>query len=181
MSRSEKAAKLAALSIPEWQAKLSQLLLSSSKHKIVFIGVGHPLRGDDYIGSYVIKEVMKRIRKRNSAFDVDFFDAEDSVESVIAKASRTRPEHVIFIDSCEMNAQPGEIRLISISETNYPFFTTHGIPLKLLSERLLTHAEAWVLAIQPKEVEFNEKMSPEVGEAGVLVSEFILEKLLEES
>jgi len=173
---SEKAAKLTALNIHEWQIKLSRLL-SSSKDKIVFIGVGHPLRGDDYVGSYVVKELIKRVARK--PLNVDFFDAEDSVDSVITKAIQTNPKHVIFIDSCQMNSQAGEIRLIPVSETDYPFFTTHGIPLKLLSERLLPESEAWVLAIQPKQIEFNEKISPEVSEAGVRILEFIVKKLME--
>ena len=172
---SENTAKLAALSLMDWRAKLSQVLLSSSKHKIVFIGVGHPLRGDDYVGSYVVKELIKRVARK--PLNVDFLDAEDSVESIITKAIRTTPKHVIFVDSCEMNSQPGEIQLISVSETDYPFFTTHGIPLKLLSERLMPESEAWILAIQPKKVEFSEKMSPEMKEAAVLISEFILKSL----
>jgi len=175
--RSESAATRTALSIVDWQVKLSNLLLSSSNHKIVFVGVGHPLRGDDYVGSYVVKELIKRVECRS--INVEFLDAEDSVESVITKAYQARPKHIIFIDSCEMNVQPGEVRLISVSETDYPFFTTHGIPLKLLSERLLPQSEAWVLAVQPKQVEFSEKMSPEVSEAGISVSQFILEKLSE--
>ena len=176
---SQNAAKLTALSIPDWQAKLSRILLSSSKSKIVFIGVGHPLRGDDYVASYVVKELIKRVPRK--PLNVDFFDAEDSVESIITKAIQASPKHVIFVDSCEMNSHPGEIQLISVSETDYPFFTTHGIPLKLLSERLLPGSEAWVLAIQPKQVEFSEKMSPEVSEAGSLISRFILKRLLEAS
>lgn len=175
---SENAVKLTALSITEWQAKLSQLLLPPSKRKIVFIGVGNPFRGDDYVGSYVVKELIKRAPRKS--INVDFFDAEDSVESVITKAIQTNPKHVIFIDSCEMNSQPGEIRLIPVSETEYPFFTTHGIPLKVLAERLLPESEAWVLAVQPKQVEFSERMSPEVNGAGVSLSDFILERLLEE-
>jgi len=175
----ENAANLTALTMPDWQAKLSRLVLSSSKQKLVFIGVGHPLRGDDYVGSYVVKELIKRVPRK--PLNVDFLDAEDSVESVITKAIQTSPKHVVFVDSCEMNSQPGMIQLISVSETDYPFFTTHGIPLKLLSERLLPESEAWVLAIQPKQVEFSEKMSPEVGEAGALILQFILKRLLEAS
>jgi len=174
---SKSAATRSALSTVDWQVKLSNLLQSSSEHKIVFIGVGNPLRGDDFVGSYVAKELIRRVERKPS--NVDFFDAEDSVESVITKASKTGPKHIIFIDSCQMNVRPGEIQLISVHETEYPFFTTHGIPLKLLSTRLLPQSEAWVLAIQPKQVEFSEEMSPEVCEAGVIVSQFILNSLSE--
>jgi len=171
----ENAVKRTASSISDWQPELKRLLQSSSVDTIVLIGVGHPLRGDDYVGSFVVKKLIKRIGPKPS--NVCFFDAEDSVESIITKAIEATPKHVIFIDSCEMNAQPGEIHLISVSETDYPFFTTHGIPLKLLSERLLPQSEAWVLAIQPQQVEFSQRMSPEISETGDLISEFILKEL----
>lgn len=177
MVYSENAVKRTALSISDWQAELTRLLQSSSEDKIVLIGVGHPLRGDDYVGSHVVKELMKGVEPK--PLNVDFFDAEDGVESVITKVTEANPKCVIFIDSCEMNAEPGETHLISISETDYPFFTTHGIPLKVLAERLLPKSKAWVLAIQPKQIEFSEKMSPEVREAGALISEFIMKRLLE--
>ena len=177
MVYSENAVKRAALSISDWQAELTRLLQSFSEDKIVLIGVGHPLRGDDYVGSHIVKELIKRVEPK--PLNVDLFDAEDSVESVITKVTEAGPKCVIFIDSCEMSVEPGETHLISISETNYPFFTTHGIPLKVLAERLLPESEAWVLAIQPKQIEFSEKMSPKVSEAGLLISEFIMNKLLE--
>ena len=142
---------------------------------MVIIGVGHPLRGDDYVGSYVAKELITRVESKLN--NVEFFDAEDSVESIISKVIETKPKYVIFVDSCEMNTEPGEIRLISVSDTDYPFFATHGIPLKLLSERLLPQSEAWILAIQPDHVEFSDKMSREVTEAGILISEFIRGKV----
>lgn len=166
---SEDAVERTVSSISDWQAELGRLL--QSEQKIVIIGVGHPLRGDDYVGSYVLKQVINRLAPKPR--HVSFYDAEDRVESIITRAAEANPNQVIFIDSCEMNAQPGEIHLISISETDYPFFTTHGIPLKLLSERLLPQSEAWVVAIQPKQVEFSERMSQEVCEAGNLISEFI--------
>jgi hydrogenase maturation protease len=176
---SENAVKRTALSISDWQTELTRLLQSSSEDKIVLIGVGHPLRGDDYVGSHIVKELIKCVEPK--PVNVDFVDAEDSVESVITKVAEASPKCVIFIDSCEMNAEPGETHLISISETNYPFFTTHGIPLKLLAERLLRNSQAWVLAIQPKQIEFSEKMCPEVLEAGALISEFVMKRLLEVS
>jgi hydrogenase 3 maturation protease len=162
-------------STPGWQAELGRLVQSASEEGIVFIGVGHPLRGDDCVGSYVLKRLINRLDAKPRR--VSLYDAEEGVESIIAKVIEANPKHVVFIDSCEMNVQPGEIRLIAMSETDYPFFTTHGIPLKFLSERLLPRSEAWVVAVQPKQAEFGERMSHEVCEAGNHVSEFILNAL----
>jgi Ni,Fe-hydrogenase maturation factor len=78
-----------------------------------------------------------------------------------------------------MRAKPGEVNLLSVAETSYPFFTTHGIPLKVLAERLLKGCEVWVLAIQPKETEFDEDLSPELHDAASHVSDFIVSNLME--
>ena len=174
MVRSANVSKQTTSTIPSWQVRLEELLRSSSSQSLVFIGVGHPLRGDDYVGSYIVKDLIKRSKNKRN---VHLFDAEDSIETVIAKVVELRPKHVIFIDACEMNSRPGETHLISIAQTDYPFFTTHGIPLKLLAQKMLFESEAWVLAIQPKQVEFSGSLSPEVHEAGVSISEYILTRM----
>jgi len=172
--RSANASKQTASTIDAWQARFEELWRSSPSQNVVFIGVGHPLRGDDYVGSYVMKEVMKRSKNRHN---VHLLDAEASIESVIAKASELKPGHVIFIDACEMNGQPGETQLLSMDMTDYPFFTTHGIPLKLLAQKMLPESKTWVLAIQPKQVEFGDGLSPEVQEAAKSISEYILTRM----
>jgi hydrogenase maturation protease len=162
-----------------WQPHLKQLLGSaSSNNRIALVGVGHPLRGDDYVGSQIVKTLTEHVE---SALPdgVYLFDAEGDVEAVITKLADVAPKHVIFIDACEMKLQPGETQLLSIEETSYPFFTTHGIPLKVLAEQLLPKSKAWVLAVQPKHIEFSEELSPEAHEASVSVSRFLM-KILEE-
>jgi hydrogenase maturation protease len=111
---------------------------------------------------------------------VYFLDAEDHVERAITRLSRIDVKQAIFIDACEMEAEPGETKLLSVARTSYPFFTTHGIPLKVLAERLLTGCEGWVLAIQPKETEFGAGLSPEVRERADHVSKFIASSLAKE-
>ena len=111
--------------------------------------------------------------------NVQLTDAEDGVESVITKLVELKPKHVIFIDACEMNMKPGETRLISAAATEYPFFTTHGIPLKLLSEQLLPESESWILAVQPKQAEFSDSPSPEVRRAGLEISDYVSKLLTE--
>ena len=174
MVRSANVSRQTTSTIDAWKVTLEELWRSSPDQSLVFIGVGHPLRGDDYIGSHVVKEVMKRAEGRRN---VHLFDAEGSVETIIAKVVELKPSHVIFIDACEMSGQPGETRLISMDQTDYPFFTTHGIPLKLLAQKILSESETWVLAIQPKQVEFSDRLSPEVQEAGKAISEYILRRL----
>lgn len=166
-------------STENWQVQLKELIRSCSPAaSVALIGVGHPLRGDDYVGSFAVKAIME-------ATDgvlpegTYLFDAEDNVEAMISRVAGLSLKHVIFIDACEMRLRPGETSLLSVAETSYPFFTTHGIPLKVLAERLFAESEVWVLAIQPKRTEFGESLSPEIRDAAISIAEFITANLTE--
>jgi len=160
----------------DWRLGLRGILTSSSPGaRVALIGVGHPMRGDDYVGSFVIKTLIKDIKTDR----VIFFDAEDGIEWTISKLAKTPLRRVIVIDACEMNASPGEIVLVPLAETEYPFFTTHGIPLKLLASKLLPSVETSILAIQPGRMSLNDRLSPPVFAAANSVSEAIATTLWE--
>jgi hydrogenase 3 maturation protease len=159
----------------QWELQLKELLAAS---KIALVGIGHPMRGDDYVGSFIVKRIIEAT-DGTLPENVYLFDAEDNVENLITRLSRIGLPQVVFIDACEMRAKPGEINLLSVAETSYPFFTTHGIPLKVLSEHLLKGSEVWVLAIQPKETEFDADLSPQLRDAASYVSNFIVSNLME--
>lgn len=181
MTQSQRLRKQTTSSKAQWEFQLKELLTASSPtFKTALVGVGHPLRGDDYVGSYVLRKIIKATEGRLSD-GVYLFDAEDNVERVITRLSRIGLQQVIFIDAGEMRARPGEMKLLSVAETSYPFFTTHGIPLKVLTEHLLTGCEVWVLAIQPKETEFGDDLSHELRDTAAHVSKFIVSNLLEET
>ena len=153
-----------------WQSGLRRILTSaSSTAKVALVGVGHPMRGDDFVGSFIVKGLMKRIRTN----DVVLFDAEDGIEWVTSKIAAFNLRHLILLDACQMNAEPGRVALISLGETSYPFFTTHGIPLELLVSRLLPSVEASILAIQPGQMGLNESLSPAVSATADSISNFV--------
>jgi hydrogenase 3 maturation protease len=154
-----------------WKTQLRELLTA----KVAFVGVGHPLRGDDYVGSFIVKAARKKCGSEN----VGFFDAEYSVESIISKILDFHARHVVFVDACEMNREPGHVALIPVADTDYPFFTTHGIPLKLLADQFLKDAKVWVLAIQPAKMEATSRLSPKVYDAAVSIAKMIVRMLKE--
>ena len=166
--------------IQQWKSPLNELLTAASPTcKVALVGIGHPLRGDDYVGSYVTKEIIKAKGCRLSDC-VYIFDAEDNVERVITRISRINPKQVIFIDACEMGLRPAETKLMPVEETSYPFFTTHGIPLKVLAEQLLGGCKVWILAIQPKDTGFGEALSPEIHDAADHLWKFVASSLARE-
>lgn len=164
-----------------WQPQLRKVIESSSLTKrIALVGMGHPLRRDDFAGSYIVKKTMEhaKSKRENGIF---LFDGEDNVENLITRIGQLEPEHVIFIDACEMKVEPGETNLISVAQTSYPFFTTHGVPLKLLAERLLPKSQVWILAIQPYSTDFGEQLSKEIRIVADSISDFLVKLLKERS
>lgn len=160
-----------------WRPKLKELFKSCSPNgKIALVGVGNPLRGDDYVGSYIIKSIMNKTGGRLPD-GICLLDAEDDVETAIMKLASRGLEHVIFIDACEMGQKPGTASLLAVADTSYPFFTTHGIPLKVLAERFLSESTVWILAIQPKRTEFAEGLAAEIRNAAISISQFIMVSL----
>jgi len=166
--------------VSTWRAELKKMLGSSSQSKVALVGMGHPFCSDDFAGSYLVKKLAVH-RGSKLPEGIYLFDGEDNVEALITRITQLEPENVIFIDSCEMKAEPGETRLISVTETSYPFFTTHGVPLKLLAEQLLADSQVWILAIQPKKTDFGEHLSPEIQAAVESVSDFITRILKEKT
>lgn len=157
-----------------WQPRFRQVLVSASPTaKVALVGVGHPMRGDDFVGSFIVKTLKKRIPTDR----VVLFDSEDGVEWVISKIKNANPKHLVLLDACELNTDPGEITLIPLAETSYPFFTTHGIPLKLLTSKLLPSVETWILAIQPERMGLNEGLSQVVLGAANSISDFVVDAL----
>jgi hydrogenase 3 maturation protease len=172
--------ELTTSTIQQWESPLNELLTAASPtFKVALVGIGHPLRGDDYVGSYVTKEIINATACRLSD-RVYVFDAEDNVERVITRISRINPKQVIFIDACEMGLKPAEMKLMLVEKTSYPFFTTHGIPLKVLAEQLLKGCKVWVLAIQPKDTGFGEGLSPEIHDAADHLCKFVASSLAKE-
>jgi len=155
----------------DWQPQLGKIFETATPtQKVALAGVGHPMRGDDFVGSLIIKGLMK---KRIQTDRLVLFDAEDGIEWVLSRIREPNPKHLILLDACEMNASPGKIALIPLARTNYPFFTTHGIPLKLLATKLLPSVDTFILAIQPSQMGYNEGLSPAVQAAALSISKFI--------
>jgi len=165
----------------KWEDELRRLFNSASPiGKIAIVGLGHRFRADDYVGSYIAKSLAKCSAKSKEN-GVYVFNAEESVEKIIRKLIDIAPKHVVFLDACEMHATPGEIRFLSIEETSYPFFTTHGIPLKLLAHQFLAASKVWIVAIQPASLELDEHLTGEVDKAASLIISFVTRNLMEAS
>ena len=128
--------------------------------KLAIVGVGNSLRGDDFAGSFVAKRLANRLP--DGAGRPLVLDAENSPEDVARRVRDFGAETLVFVDTTIMGSPPGTVKLMDLQKTEYPYFSTHNVPLRLLANMMGQVKRSFLLAIEPKSTEFGEKMSEEV-------------------
>jgi hydrogenase maturation protease len=147
--------------------------LSGTKGTMV-VGVGNPLRRDDYVGRWVVKEMEGKTPKSVLLVECDVF--EDSLEQIFD----FKPTHILLIDAALTGKGPGSISLKRVDELKeLTPLSTHAIPIQAFCEYVVetTGAKVGILAIEPKETGFGEGLTPEVERAAKRLERILLDVL----
>ena len=142
-----------------------QALRGELKGKIVLLGVGNRIRGDDAAGPELIEILKKRlpdIRK-----EIFLFDGEEVPENYLIPMANLKPNLVIIVDVVDFGSRPGTVKLFPIRQIPQGSFSTHRLSLRFLGSYLEkeTQAKIYLLGIQPKSIKLEEKLSLEVKKA----------------
>lgn len=125
--------------------------------RVLILGVGSSSKGDDAAGP----ELIRRLRGKTSA---QLMDGGSMPENRIRDISALKPELILLVDAARFDAEPGQVRLIQEQDIGSAGAGTHGLPLSMLLAYLraeFSFATA-LIGIQPKSLEFDEPISPEV-------------------
>jgi len=125
-------------------------LLALHEAKLLFVGLGNPLKRDDGIGVYISNRLRHGI-------NISVLTAEVSIENYVGKINSLRPDILVLIDCTDMKESPGIYKLLPVSAVEDITFNTHNISLKRLSE--FFRMPVYVLGIQPESVDFGEEIS----------------------
>jgi hydrogenase 3 maturation protease len=149
---------------------LGQRLRERLKGKVVVIGVGNSLRGDDAVGCTVANQL-----KETPYLHVII--AEEAPENFFGPVTKLKPNTVVFIDAVDLGMQPGAIALIEKEQLTGYLPTTHRMPLSILMSLLRqeTGADVFLLAVQPKCTGFGVQVSQEVELSSALLANAIEE------
>lgn len=133
--------------------------------RLVILGVGSDLRGDDAAGSEVAKQLKAQAARLPEA--VHIIDAGEAPEAFTGVIRRIHPAFVLVVDSAEMGEAPGTIRLVDIHQIDGMSASTHTFPLSLFARFLIAelHCEMYFLGIQPADNRLGERLSPEAEAA----------------
>jgi len=124
-------------------------------HALV-VGVGHPLRGDDAVGSAVAAALEARFAAR-------VIDAGSAPESYLGPLTAVAGRPVVFLDAVAHGARPGDWCLVPVVDLSGREADTHRPSLRLLADLLSAHGIAsWVLGIEPAHTAVGEPLSETV-------------------
>lgn len=140
--------------------------------KVVILGVGNPLRGDDGFGPLVVKELEGRVKAH-------LINAETSPENFTGIIKSLKPHLILILDALDFGGKPGEIAVVEAERLPEGEPSTHRASLSLLSGYLKeeTGAEVLIIGVQPKATSFGEEMSEEVLETALELSRIFLKVL----
>jgi hydrogenase 3 maturation protease len=156
------------MSAPPAEPGLLPSLRSLLRGRVVVMGIGNPLRGDDAVGSVIARLLHASIQATSSPAlpaTATVLDAEEIPECWLGPAVAARPDTVLLVDAVELGALPGAVALLSAGELSGRALFTHRTPLRPLTEYLEseTHARVALLGVQPGPLRWGEELSPPVA------------------
>jgi hydrogenase 3 maturation protease len=125
--------------------------------KVLIIGIGNRLKGDDGVGSIIAEKLKEKIREEN----LFVIDAENAPENYTGKIKEISPELLLIIDAVDFNSYPGDFRIFEIDEIKDTTVSTHNFSISLL-KKFIKVDEIYLLGIQPENISFGENLSERV-------------------
>jgi len=128
--------------------------------KVVILGIGNSLRGDDGVGPYIIKNLKLPITN----YQLQTFDCGEMPENFLQPVIEAKPDILILVDCADFGGKPGEVKQLTPSQVIRSGLSTHSMSLKLFLDRVGedTNAQIIVLGIQPQTIAFGEGLSEPV-------------------
>jgi len=115
------------------------------------MSIGNPLKSDDNIGNVILERIdIKNIIKIRS---------EVTPENFIDKLKDY--DEIVILDALQFGGEIGEVRIFELNEIKNSVISTHNIPINLL-KRFLPNSKIKIIGIQPKNIEFGDKLSQEL-------------------
>lgn len=158
--------------LPRLQTGLSERLRNMAPGRLVFVGVGNRLRGDDGIGPALIDLLKDRVP---NAIDSGY-----APENYTSAIKRLKPAVIVFIDAVKFDSYPpGYARVLNISDVEQRRISVHNFSLDVIMGYLKeeTGADVFMIGVQPKTIADVEHVSPEIAGALKEIEEAILRSI----
>jgi hydrogenase 3 maturation protease len=147
-------------------------LKNRAKGRVVIVGIGNELRGDDGFGPYVIESLQGKINAK-------LLNCGTALENYYNPIVKERPDAIILLDAVNFNGPYGEIGFFKKDDILKVGFSTHNISPKVFIELLESSIDADItmVGVKPKSTAFGDDLSAEVREAADMLKDFFIELL----
>ena len=148
-----------------------QTFFGGEQKKVVLMGVGNPIRGDDGVGVKIIE--MLEQKKLNNVL---LLNTETVPETFTGDVTDYQPTHVLILDAANFHGKPGEAQLITIDKIGGTAVSTHSLPLTIFASYIqkTLNTKITLLGIQPKIVDFGAEISPEIKSTADEIVEMLI-------
>ena len=141
----------------------------SDCEKLIVLGVGNELKSDDGVGPFIIKKLKEdNIENKNLLF----IDGKTVPENFTGKIRKEKPTHLIIVDACLMDLQPGDMQIVNKYEFANIGISTHSMSLSFFVRYLEKDTDFGIIfvGIEPETMDWGERPTPKVENAA---NEFI--------
>lgn len=129
--------------------------------KLIVLGVGNELKSDDGVGPFIIKKLKdENIENKNLLF----IDAKTVPENFTGKIRKENPTHLIIVDACLMDSNPGDMQIVDKNDFAGIGISTHSMSLSFFVRYLEKDTEIKVIfvGIEPETMDWGEKPTQDV-------------------
>jgi len=121
--------------------------LFQNAKRIVVCGIGNDIRGDDAFGVLVAERLKGLINNP----DVLVLNCGEVPENYTSKIAEFRPDLVVFVDAVDFGGEVGEYVIADPEGTLGEAVSTHGLPLKFVTQfmKSMVKAEFVLIGCQP--------------------------------
>lgn len=160
-----------------WEDYLDSFIAGAGR--ILVLGIGNPVRGDDGAGTRVAELVRRAARRSRPRIPCLSIPGGSAPENFTGVMRRFGPGKAILVDAVSAGLAPGAITLLEPAALGGITLSTHTMPMGILRDYLLGagFSDQAVIGIQPAGIRLGEPMSTEVREASRAVARAILRSL----
>ena len=127
--------------------------------RILLLGVGNRLRGDDAVGPLLVERLQGQV-------DIPLLDTGDVPENYLGPIEDSGAEIVLIVDAVEMGANVGDTAIFDVEHVQDMSVSTHTANLGLLFKVIPPERRPQVimLGIQPGNIELGQNLTASVHE-----------------
>ncbi len=146
------------------------------KGKVVILGIGNELRGDDGFGPYVAESLQGKVSAR-------IFNCGTALENYYNPIVKENPDAIILLDIVDFNGPFGEIGVFEKGDILKVGFSTHNISPRVFIELLESSLKSDIImvGVKPRSTAFGADLSAEIKESADILSDFFIKLLPKEA